>query len=149
MSAMNIDLENAGIENLFDALLDPMVELWHFQFGAYGTTHVFVWSGPGHMGIEDALEEAASWLAENAPGVFHDVESDEDEVDMTYTESGWIPSWEWTVSRLESKDDRYADVWEASIEALADEGELNEDDIATVNATAARLGFDAEWGLSP
>lgn len=33
------------------------------SFGAYGCIHLMVW---GHL--EDALEEAAKWLAENAPG---------------------------------------------------------------------------------
>ncbi len=33
------------------------------SFGAYGTTHLLVW---GHL--EDALEAAAEWLADNAPG---------------------------------------------------------------------------------
>ena len=34
-----------------------------FKFGAYGATHVLAY---GYL--EDALEDAATWLAENAPG---------------------------------------------------------------------------------
>lgn len=34
------------------------------SFGAYGTTHLMVWG----RSLEDALETAAEWLAENAPG---------------------------------------------------------------------------------
>lgn len=101
--------------------------LW---FGACGPTRLMVWAN----GLEDALEEAAEWLAENAPGLImtHDSEElrslvreaceergisyddmpwrgDDDAqeawndacdaatVDHTYTESGWIPSWEWGI----------------------------------------------------
>lgn len=39
---------------------------FHFTFGAYGDTHVYVWAQADHL--EDALEIAAEWLAENAPG---------------------------------------------------------------------------------
>ena len=119
----------------------------HFQFGAYGTKHVFVWAGPAHRGIEDALEEAASWLADNAPGMFTDVGSEEDEVDMTYTESGWLASWEWHVHELHAGDDLYAQVWEASVDHLATEGDLDDDDIENVNATAATLDLDTAWEL--
>lgn len=82
----------------------PLFLLW---FGAYGSTRVYVWADH----FEEALEVAADWLAENAPGVFVDPEypsgtaeaaaagdyslAEEAEVDLTYTESGWIPSWEW------------------------------------------------------
>lgn len=48
-------------------------KLWLFQFGAYGEKWVAVWEGGGEhtsnvTGLEDALEEAAGWLEENAPG---------------------------------------------------------------------------------
>lgn len=92
--------------------------LYHFRFGAYGTTHVLVYA----HGLEDGLEEAAGWLETNAPGHLvtigrdefeasrrelaeemnvpaEDV-SDEDiqqhaEADLTYTESGYLVSHEW------------------------------------------------------
>lgn len=71
--------------------------LFAFSFGAFGSK-CLVWAAPDH--IDDALELAAEWLSEYAPGFFHEVESEADEVDMTYTESGWIPSWEWGVDEL-------------------------------------------------
>jgi hypothetical protein len=87
-------------------------DLYILSFGAYGDTVRVVRSG----GFCDALEEAADTLP---PGVFTDPEyeevakelgvewdpSGEDEahervcnaaeVDLTYTEAGWIASWEW------------------------------------------------------
>ncbi len=95
--------------------------IFAFTFGAYGWTRLIVWEASDH--IEDALEKAAEWLAEHAPGILTSEEevgklideakeekpgADEEEVfttatqDMTYTESGWIPSWEWTVSEFTS-----------------------------------------------
>ena len=93
---------------------------WSFQFGAYGSTRIIVLNEPGISSLEDALESAAEVLAEVAPGTFHDdaIEdayneaiaegmSEEDaqaesETDMTYTEYGYIPSWEWHVNELHS-----------------------------------------------
>lgn len=102
--------------------------LYLFQFGAYGDTRVYAW---GCHALEDALEAAAVWLRDNAPGVFHEVDyagAAEDvgapkdwdsadnvdrwgervreaaEVDMTYTESGYLASWEWTVSEVTDAD---------------------------------------------
>ena len=102
--------------------------LYLFQFGAYGDTRVYAW---GCSGLEDALEAAAEWLRDNAPGVFHEVDyagaaaevgAPEDwdsadnvdrwgervqeaaEVDMTYTEVGYLASWEWTVSEVTDAD---------------------------------------------
>jgi len=93
-------------------------ELWEFQFGAYGDTRLLVYS----KSLEDALEEAAGWLAEFAPGHLTDLkeeyenalkeareelgeDADEEELtekaqeiaetDMTHTESGYLTSWEW------------------------------------------------------
>jgi hypothetical protein len=102
--------------------------LYLFQFGAYGDTRVYAW---GCSGLEDALEAAAVWLRDNAPGVFHEVDyagaaadvgAPEDwdsadnvdrwgervqeaaEVDMTYTEVGYLASWEWSVSEVTDAD---------------------------------------------
>jgi hypothetical protein len=105
-----------------------------FHFGAYGDTTVSLWAQSDH--VEDALEMAAEWLAEHAPGIF--VEPDyadaareigvgtpfegkdvadlyaagEDELadrictraemDLTYTESGYLVSWEWTVDESDT-----------------------------------------------
>lgn len=108
---------------------------WLFSFGAYGT-QVIVWE----KSLEDALEIAAEWLKENAPGFFVEPdykeaaeelglstgtesqpdlferlrEEHEDEIrdkaeeDLTYTESGWIPSWEWHVTEIPSKTETHA-----------------------------------------
>lgn len=74
--------------------------LFAFSFGAYGDTKVAVWEARDH--IDSALEQAAEWLSKYAPGIFTEVESESDEADMTYTESGYIASWEWNVDELTS-----------------------------------------------
>jgi hypothetical protein len=93
-----------------------------FHFGAYGETTVSLWAAADHLC--DALEIAADWLADNAPGHFSepdyagaaadlglpfdpvnfDYDSEEGqrileaaEADMTNTERGWLLSWEWSV----------------------------------------------------
>lgn len=100
-----------------------------FSFGAYASTMVAVVS----QSLDDALETAAGWLADHAPGVFvepdyldayRDISGNSDateipddlddetaeeireaaETDLTYTESGWIASWEWTMTELDSTD---------------------------------------------
>jgi hypothetical protein len=42
--------------------------VWRFSFGAYGGTTVYVLTD--REALEDALETAAEWLKDNAPGVF-------------------------------------------------------------------------------
>ena len=100
--------------------------LFLFRFGAY--TWVYAW---GCDGLEDALEAAARWLRDNAPGLFHEVDyagaavdigapadwdSEENryewgdrvieaaEVDTIYTESGHLALWEWSVSEVAEAD---------------------------------------------
>jgi hypothetical protein len=97
--------------------------LWRFQFGAYGDTRLLVWS----KGVDDGLEIAADWLATNAPGHLMAEGSDElkslrdeareelgedaddEEVDqsatadLTYTEAGYLTSYEWTVDEAGDK----------------------------------------------
>ena len=65
----------------------------------------------------------------------------------TYTESGWLTSYEWFVNELHEGDELYAEVWEATIDELAEEGDLDEDNIDAVNAFAQKLGIDAEWEI--
>lgn len=103
-----------------------------FSFGAYGDTHVLTYGS----GMDSALEEAAEWLADNAPGhlMAHDSEElsdlfteavqefeeehgrepDDEErcecfdkatTDLTYTEAGYLTSYEWTVRENPSKAD--------------------------------------------
>jgi len=93
-------------------------ELFAMQFGAHATTRLLVFA----RSLEDALEEAAGWLADFAPGHLSDLKSeyedalkeareelgdgaDEEavqekaqeiaETDMTYTESGYLTGHEW------------------------------------------------------
>jgi hypothetical protein len=82
-----------------------------FQFGAYGCTHV-VSTGS----LEDALESAAEvlpkgYFVEPEPeleGIDPDDENAIDRAwheateDLTYTESGYLASWEWRVCEIES-----------------------------------------------
>jgi len=102
--------------------------LYLFQFGAYGDTRVYAW---GCHSLDDALEAAAEWLRDNAPGHFVGVDyaeaaadvgapadwDSEDnvdewgervreaaEVDLTYTESGHLAAWEWAVSEVTDAD---------------------------------------------
>lgn len=100
-----------------------------FHFGAYGDTHVVVFGRPDRF--EDALETAAECLLEHAPGLFSEPDyvdaareigvaldtrgladlpedlaeriSAEAESDHTYTESGWLLSWEWSVTEDEGE----------------------------------------------
>lgn len=51
------------------------------SFGAIGTTHLMVWG----RGIEDALESAADWLADNAPG--HIMTHDSEELQELFNEA--------------------------------------------------------------
>ena len=90
------------------------------SFGAYGSTLIVVMNASA----EGAIEAAAGWLADNAPGELTqpEYELDEDgncdecgqnpmndqcehisdaEADLTYTESGWLISWEWSMSEVE------------------------------------------------
>lgn len=92
-----------------------------FSFGAYGDTHVLVFD----QGIEAGLESAAEVLREREPGLFEEPDyvdaakdlglewpaelseltdeqreaiHDHATQDLTYTESGYLVSWEWTVA---------------------------------------------------
>lgn len=90
---------------------------WLFTFGAYGGTRVIVLSEPGTSSLADAMETAAEVVAEVAPGIFADPpESEEDEVDMTYTESGWIPSWEWGVNDIRASQPLFKKAQDYAIE---------------------------------
>lgn len=87
-----------------------------FHFGAYGDTHVLAFGA-----LDDALESAAAVLLEVAPGHFQQPEwpanvadlseselADVDAAvtaDLTYTESGYIISHEWTVSSFDDLAD--------------------------------------------
>jgi hypothetical protein len=98
-------------------------QLFRFGFGTVGTIFLLVWA----RGVESGLEIAAGWLETNAPGhlMVHGSEelkqlydeareelgedADEEEVeqqataDLTYTESGYLTSYEWTVDDVTDK----------------------------------------------
>ncbi len=113
-------------------------QLYGLQFGAYGWTKLLVWSR--HR--ENALEEASGWLAEHAPGIFVDQDSlrelekeyreenpeaDDDEVmseayaDLTYTEDGYIPSYEWGVGFDSENQGTDNDFYRCALEASKEE----------------------------
>jgi hypothetical protein len=78
---------------------DHAYVLW---FGAYGWTRLHIYADS----LDDALGGCAEWLATHAPGLivkpgspeYQDMlREDSAMADMTYTDSGWIPSWEWGV----------------------------------------------------
>jgi hypothetical protein len=97
--------------------------LYRFSFGS---VDVLAWAC--HT-LDDALEEAADWLRDNAPGVFSEPDyedaatelgapedwreddewcervRDAAETDHTYTEAGWLLSWEWHVSDVTDADE--------------------------------------------
>lgn len=102
----------------FNANGDPDRGVWAFQFGAYGCTHVIAYGI-----LDDALEDAAETLKKVSPGSFVEPEYpegveydpsgeneeanraiEEAEADLTYTESGYLASWEWAVVELRSLD---------------------------------------------
>lgn len=112
--------------------------LFVLSFGAYLDHHVYVFSGA----FDDALEIAAEWLKQEAPGLFSDepdykeaatelgldLETEDDneqerirekaETDMTYTESGWLLSWEWTGREVIDADEVDAVTFRAAKEAI-------------------------------
>lgn len=87
-----------------------------FSFGAVSPTYVLAFQ----HGVGDALEAAADWLKENEPGHFTEPEYPENledmseeeqekarqeaEADLTYTDQGWLVSYEWTVNDVEQSD---------------------------------------------
>lgn len=62
--------------------------LWELQFGAYGSTHVYVWAD----GVESAFEVAVEWLDDHAPGLL--VMVNEEDYQRAAEELGkvWDPS---------------------------------------------------------
>jgi hypothetical protein len=113
--------------------------LFLFSFGAYGDTFVAVWDNH----LEDALEEVGGFLVEYLPGHItqHDdphlkelyeeakEEGDEDswDADLTYTESGYLTSYEWSVDEFGPGDPFYDKVWRKSADVYRKQyGEMPE-----------------------
>lgn len=91
------------------------------HFGAYGCTHVLAC---GHL--EDALEDAAGvlppghFVTPDMPDGYEDMSEEEQDSgynaaceDLTYTESGFIPSWEWSYTEFESLGEAIQWMWES------------------------------------
>lgn len=108
--------------------------LFAFGFGAYGATRLLVWGGGD---IEDALTDATGWLEQYAPGHLssedqvallmdevreEDPDLSEEEAyeqataDLTYTEAGYLTSYEWTVDDVRKGTPLYQASFEASQE---------------------------------
>lgn len=108
---------------------DP-VPLWRFDFGAYGSIHIYVWG----QDLHEALETAAAYGEEVGYGIFEEPEWDEAReelidrgntnpteeeihtaatVDMTYTESGYIGH-DWAYAEILPDSSEYQQVALAS-----------------------------------
>ncbi len=111
-----------------------------FHFGAYGDTHVLAY---GHL--ENALEDAAAWLKDNAPGAFTEPDyegvraelsedasgqqvTDHAEADLTYTESGWLCSYEWNFTTITDPEDLLAFVRSGPLISVARKGLIRHSD---------------------
>lgn len=109
-------------------------QLYAMHFGAYGATCLLVWMDAS---IEDAAEVAAEWLVKHAPGHIttdeevtklmeeareEDPELSDEEAhdkataDLTYTEAGYLTSYEWTIDDLPKSSELYKAALEASKE---------------------------------
>lgn len=125
---------------------DNRYVLW---FGACGPTFLMVWE----HSLEDALETAAGWLADNAPGLimpafgeehmgllkeaceergltleqwqalcdagdgtYSDIQEDA-EADLTYTEAGYLTSYEWGIVFDDGASRADVKAWIADLEA--------------------------------
>jgi hypothetical protein len=128
--------------------------LYRFQFGAYGTDYVYAWAC--HT-LDDALEAAAEWLEEHKPGHFSEPDYDDSarelgapddwrtdeewagkvaehaETDHTYTESGYLLSWEWTVDEVHDADE-WGYVVVRSMMESDDDCEIDADKFASLTA---------------
>lgn len=92
------------------AATDSRLVVFQFRLGVYGWTRVNV-VAEDYIDVCDVREIAAEWLKEHEPGRFLDLSDLDAETrekieetgeipDHTYTESGWIPSWEWHVNEV-------------------------------------------------
>lgn len=110
--------------------------LYVVTLNVYGT-QVFTWTAS----VEEAVEEAAEWAVDNAPGSFYEItESDlkeaaydlgipwptdnedakqavweEVETDLMYTESGYLVSHETMIDEIDRGSDLYKKVWARSM----------------------------------
>lgn len=171
---VKLEIDTGGARNEEYIIIDPeefmaggygerarqkYTDLYLFGFGAYGWTRLLVWEPDS---LEEALEKAAEWLAQHAPGHIMEHGSDElqslykeaaedlgyswpldpddegwDEVDqeatadLTYTESGYLTSYEWSVNDIDIHDPLYLEAFEASLERQRPELDEDEEEKAT------------------
>lgn len=98
-----------------------------FTFGPYGGVRVLVYRSSGYRGLDDCLEVAAATLKDaGKTGLFTsdaeiaelvkeaeeegyegDEAYDEATADLTYTEAGYLTSYEWSVSEIRWGSDLY------------------------------------------
>ncbi len=119
--------------------------LYDMWFGAVGTTRILVWAaynegfegafeiavgelGPGYFTPDDEIRELVEEA--QAEGLDEEEAFEQATTDLTYSEAGWIPSWEWGGNEIHvSPGAKYAEslVWEA-FNASLNEAELDEDE---------------------
>lgn len=182
-----VDVEKIIIVNPSEALdaggrsFATKGRLWLFTFGAYGDTRLAVWDG-FRSGLDGALEMAAEYLADHAPGHlasdkdmddlykeaaeelgvawplperggpgdpefdqnYRNLEKvrDQAEADMTYTESGWLTSHEWTVDEITRGTELFNAVFEKSIDEIED---LTIEDFSKATQIKHELGIATPW----
>jgi hypothetical protein len=135
------------------------VEALAWGIGAYGSIHLItLWHN-----MDSALEEVGGWLEDNAPGQLTtqaemaELEkeareelgpgaSDEQvweaaEVDLMYTESGWLPSWEVSVQEIHDEELR-----KVLLAALEYDEDIDEEDY---QERLEELGGRREWTGRP
>lgn len=120
-------METKDIPIVNDTWHDMGGNLYRFSFGVYGGDVCYAW---GEKSLDDALEAAPGMFSEpdyadaarelGAPDGWADDEEwcvkvcEAAETDHTYTESGYLLSWEWFVSEVTDADE-YASVKARSI----------------------------------
>lgn len=127
-------MESFGIGIVNESYGDRDVKRWLFSFGAHGTTHVLV---IGVDYLEDALESAAEWLADHAPGHIMECYGEEhtDLIREACVERGGV--WAWIA--YQDHDSAMSDETRWDIEAEAES-----------DLTRTESGFLAsyEWGVN-
>lgn len=97
--------------------------------------------------IEDVLKERGRTWKEFIDDVqseswAQDVEQ-EAFADLTYTEAGYLTSYEWTVDELDPHSELFGELFELSI----NESDLDEEEVEEANEVAENIGLDVEWEI--
>jgi len=147
---------------------------WLFWFGAVGSTAVLIYEKMDLAdALEAAAEEAPDYFYEIEDDVYQEAAQDlypeemakaeegddwsdmlspgerdavreQAEMDMTYTETGWIPSWEWGVQEIEPPNALYAAGVVAYLtshgaDVVDESNEEVEETLTGIGATAAQV----------